>query len=66
MPEMRGTELARHLREQDPTLPVLFMSGYAEEARQDLQESLGERDAFLQKPVPPGKIVETVNRLLGV
>lgn len=32
MPEMGGIELARRIRERHPHLPVLFMSGYSDEA----------------------------------
>jgi two-component system, cell cycle sensor histidine kinase and response regulator CckA len=31
MPGMNGVELVRHMRERHPDLPVLFMSGYADE-----------------------------------
>ena len=32
MPTMDGPTLVRHARERFPDLPILFMSGYAEEA----------------------------------
>ncbi len=31
MPQMGGRELARRLRERSPTLPVIFMTGYADD-----------------------------------
>jgi two-component system cell cycle sensor histidine kinase/response regulator CckA len=45
MPTMDGPTLVRHAREQFPKLPVLFMSGYAEE---QLRRSIAiDRVAFL-------------------
>jgi two-component system, cell cycle sensor histidine kinase and response regulator CckA len=61
MPEMRGGELARRLREDRPGLKTLFMSGYlAGEAL------LGEEEpvAFLQKPFSLDELARTVRELL--
>jgi CheY-like chemotaxis protein len=45
MPELDGVSLARRLRKLDPTLPIVFMSGYAEmEVPQD------EGMVLLKKP----------------
>jgi PAS domain S-box-containing protein len=49
MPGMRGNLLAERLVDRLPSLKVLFMSGYAGNAL-DVQEWLGTRAAFLQKP----------------
>jgi DNA-binding NtrC family response regulator len=43
-----GLTLARRLREADPTLPVLLMSGYAEGTLSG--EVVSENFLFLQKP----------------
>ena len=32
MPEMDGPTLLRHLRQRNPNIRIIFMSGYAEEA----------------------------------
>ena len=48
MPQLRGDELVTQMREIDPQLPVVLVSGYAEE-QIDLNR-LGERTAFLEKP----------------
>jgi two-component system, response regulator YesN len=50
MPQMRGDELARRLRQQDPDVKVLYFTGHHDllfEGRQPLQEY----EAFLEKPV---------------
>ena len=46
---MRGPELARRLRERRPELPVLFMSGYPDDALNVGSDPDGGT-AFLQKP----------------
>jgi signal transduction histidine kinase/CheY-like chemotaxis protein len=46
---MRGPELARRIRERRPELPVLFMSGYPDDAL-NVGGDLDSGTAFLQKP----------------
>lgn len=64
MPEMSGPELARHVREQCPGIPVLFMSGYSEF---DVgEQGLLEPDVpFLQKPFAPDALMGKVRDLIG-
>lgn len=48
MPSMDGPTMARHVRERYPELPILFMSGYAEE---QLRRSIDiDNVSFLPKP----------------
>jgi len=47
--EMKGTELARRMRERSPDLKVLFISGYTDETT-FRREVLADGDAFLLKP----------------
>ena len=49
MPQMDGPELARRVREMDPEMKIIFISGYAEES---FRERLGEDETihFLPKP----------------
>lgn len=49
MPELDGVETYRALREDTPTLPVLFCSGYGD---QDIRPCIGEdvRAGFITKP----------------
>lgn len=47
MPEMGGHELAAALRADRPDLPVIFVSGYAD---QPTSQTLGPFDRFVEKP----------------
>ncbi|MGA7323766.1 MAG: ATP-binding protein, partial [Rhodomicrobium sp.] len=59
MPEMDGPTLLRHLRERNPNIRIVFMSGYAEEAfRKNLTAE--EKFIFLPKPFTLKKLAETV------
>jgi two-component system, cell cycle sensor histidine kinase and response regulator CckA len=59
MPEMDGPTMLRHLRERNPGIRIVFMSGYAEEA---FRKNLGpdETFVFLPKPFTLKKLAETV------
>ncbi len=58
MPEMDGPTLLRHLRQRNPDIRFIFMSGYAEEAfRKNLTD---ENFVFLPKPFTLKKLAETV------
>jgi CheY-like chemotaxis protein len=46
---LRGPELARRIRERRPSIPVLFMSGYPDDAL-NVGGALDGSTAFLQKP----------------
>ena len=59
-----GVELARMLRESRAKLPVLFISGYAENAVESAW-SREPRTAFLRKPFRTEKLYEHVAQLLG-
>jgi two-component system, cell cycle sensor histidine kinase and response regulator CckA len=58
MPGMTGTELARLLREQRRDLPVLFMSGYSEEASRDPGRTA---HPLLAKPFTPAELRRAVD-----
>jgi PAS domain S-box-containing protein len=58
MPVMGGYELARCLRQERPGLPIVFMTGYGDEASRDpLTASLGP---LLQKPFDPVALLRVV------
>ncbi len=63
MPEMSGIELARRLRAIRPDLPILMLSGHAQEMI-DSQGSPVEGSRFLTKPVALGKLAYAVRSLL--
>ncbi|HET6837767.1 MAG TPA: response regulator, partial [Gemmatimonadales bacterium] len=65
MPELRGRELAERLEKLRPGVPVLFVSGHADDevARRGL---LDPGKPFLQKPFDPDEIAVKVRELLDL
>ena len=63
MPNMGGVTLFRELRARQPELPILFASGYTDEALADLRK-LGEEIDLLEKPFTPETLVRRVRRIL--
>jgi two-component system, cell cycle sensor histidine kinase and response regulator CckA len=64
MPVISGQELAKRIRASRPSLPVLFMSGYNEEAV--LQDGvLVSGTAFLEKPFTPSFLLHRVREILS-
>ena len=61
MPVMGGAELSLKLAELYPGVPMIWMSGYPRETVIG-RGRLGEDQPFLQKPVPPALLLETVAR----
>ncbi len=61
MPEMKGPELARHLRAERPATRVVFMSGYNDEL---WANGNPESPVCLQKPFSPQVLGETVRAVL--
>ena len=65
MPGMNGIDLARKFRDSHPVVPVLFMSGYAEDALEHLGH-LADRQSFLQKPITPTSLSRKVREMFPV
>lgn len=64
MAELSGPELAERLRSTDPTLAVLYMSGYTDDVLDAADLSvLGT--AFIRKPFQPTQLIAAVRRALG-
>ena len=63
MPRVSGPELARRLRDGRPTLRVLCMSGYPEDADRPAGE--GGWNGWLQKPFSPDGLVAKVRETLA-
>jgi len=63
MPGMRGEELAMRVREFDPTLPVLMITGTGHQMNAAGICLLGV-DAVLGKPVTRTELLDTVQQLL--
>ncbi len=62
MPEMHGSELARRLRQEDPDLKVLYLTGYSDQLFKEKPMWTGE--AFLDKPCTVTGLREAVALLL--
>ncbi|HXG99422.1 MAG TPA: ATP-binding protein [Sphingomicrobium sp.] len=63
MPVMDGPTMVREARKAHPDVPILFMSGYAEE---QLRKSIAiENVAFLPKPFSVLELAEAVRRALA-
>jgi len=63
MPTMDGPTLVRHARQKYPELPILFMSGYAEE---QLRKSIDIQNvAFLPKPFSVQQLAEAARTALA-
>jgi two-component system cell cycle sensor histidine kinase/response regulator CckA len=62
MPEMNGDELARRLRQAEPGLKVLYLTGYSDRLFRD-KVTLWEDEAFLDKPCSIKGLLEAVSLL---
>ena len=63
MPNMDGPTLVKNVRERRPTLKIIFISGYAEDAFRKTMEGPGEI-AFLPKPFSLGQLAGKVKEVL--
>ncbi len=65
MPAMRGTELAKRLRQLRPELKVLFMTGFPGQLDL-LRDNLVLEGAVLAKPFGPETLLATLQELIAV
>jgi two-component system cell cycle sensor histidine kinase/response regulator CckA len=63
MPRMPGDELARRLRQNEPGLKVLYLTGYSDQLFKE-KVTLWEDEAFLDKPCSVRGLSEAVSLLL--
>jgi PAS domain S-box-containing protein len=63
MPHMKGTELAKAIKEKEPEIKVLFMSGYTPHAIVN-EQILKNNDVYLQKPFRPADLARKVRDVL--
>lgn len=63
MPQMTGDELARRLRRDEPSLRVLYLTGYSDRLFKE-KVALWEDEAFLDKPCSVKGLTEAVALLL--
>jgi two-component system cell cycle sensor histidine kinase/response regulator CckA len=65
MPEMDGPTLLKAMRERNPDLKIIFVSGYAEDAFDKSVLRDDEQFAFLPKPFALSALVEKVKQTMG-
>ena len=63
MPEMRGDELGRRLRQRDPDAKVLYFTGYSDVLFREKQV-LWDNESFAEKPLTIEGLREAVSLLL--
>lgn len=63
MPGMNGNELANHIHEVMPEIPVLYMSGYAGDIFGKIND-LSKKGNFLSKPFTPRQLGQKVREIL--
>jgi signal transduction histidine kinase/CheY-like chemotaxis protein len=59
LPGLNGEGLARRLRQDDPDLPMLFVSGYTADALRE-RGFTGEPSSILEKPFTPDQLLRAV------
>ena len=62
MPEMRGDELARRLRQEQPALKVLYLTGFSDQLFKE-KITLWQDEAFLDKPCSVKGLLQAVSLL---
>jgi two-component system cell cycle sensor histidine kinase/response regulator CckA len=65
MPEMDGPSLLKAMRARNPTLKIIFVSGYAEDAFDKTVLSDDDQFAFLPKPFALSALVAKVKETMG-
>jgi len=63
MPKMLGDELARRLRQDQPSLKVLYLTGYSDSLFKE-KVTLWEDEAYLDKPCTIKSLLQAVSILL--
>lgn len=64
MPGMSGLEVARHIKESRPWLPVVIVTGYGNDANEAEARDIGV-NGFLRKPLSPDMVESTADELTG-
>ena len=62
LPDINGRELTAQLRQTRPDLPVILMSGFLP----DPELAPPAPSTFMQKPMTPHVVVDTVYQMLGL
>jgi DNA-binding NtrC family response regulator len=64
MPGQDGLEVARRIKEMNPWLPVVMVTGYGTEEAEQKAKAIGVAE-FLHKPLLPSMIEEVAARMVG-
>lgn len=64
MPQMKGDELARRLRQSEPDLKVLYLTGFSDQLFKE-RTTLWQDEAFLDKPCSVKGLLEAVSLAAG-
>jgi len=64
MPDQDGLEVARRIKEMNPWLPVVVVTGYGTQAAEVQAKAIGVA-GFLHKPLTPSIIEEVAARIMG-
>ena len=64
MPDLTGPELARQLRKNDPSLKVLYLTGYRDQLFTE-KVTYWEDEEFLEKPCSAAELLRAVSLALG-
>jgi two-component system, cell cycle sensor histidine kinase and response regulator CckA len=59
MPQMTGDELARRMRQEEPTLKVLYLTGFSDRLFKE-KSTLWQDEAFLEKPCSVKGLLQAV------
>jgi two-component system cell cycle sensor histidine kinase/response regulator CckA len=62
MPQMTGDELARRLRQDEPSLKVLYLTGFSDRLFKE-KSTLWQDEAFLEKPCSVKGLLQAVSLL---
>jgi CheY-like chemotaxis protein len=63
MPQMTGDELARRLRQNDPRMRVLYLTGFSDSLFKE-KVTLWQDEAYLDKPCSVKGLLQAVSLLL--
>jgi CheY-like chemotaxis protein len=64
MPGMSGVDLGRRLREIEPQIPLIFMSGFSGRVPDNVESFAPDTTTFIQKPLNPTALNLKVHELL--
>ena len=63
MPSMTGLDLARHMHELRPNLPIIIMTGYGENISTEIQHH-PDIQGFIGKPIEMRRLISIIRRVL--